>query len=458
MILKNQMLRCALGLGAAALAFASGAEAQTKFCQTINLRSGQVGGLPGLPGQADDTIKRHPTIENTGQPITNAAFTAANWFLPAQSGPPAFVINPVSPPWINSLPCDPLARWINWEIDPFFAGSALYTMPFDIQPSCIQKVYLDICWAVDDSLGDPYTGDPNPVGLYINGAATTPVVSGGAYTPHTTMNGIDITSLVTSGQNWISLYQRDAGVSVSGLIFSATIRVECCCEQITFRSGQSGGVPGLPGQLDDIVNRHPTVISSGLPLSNSPFNAGTWFNPAQTGPKAYVINSISPPWDPTLACDPLARWINWDQSPFNAASVLYAVPINVTSSSILGGTLNLCWAQDDILGDPTGWGGANAMGVYLNGTALPISGGLYTQSTISNINLNGILQPGTNWLYFYQRDLGVSVSGLIFSGTIDVKCGNPCPDPNPCYADCDGDGVLSIDDFICFQTYFALGC
>ncbi len=32
------------------------------------------------------------------------------------------------------------------------------------------------------------------------------------------------------------------------------------------------------------------------------------------------------------------------------------------------------------------------------------------------------------------------------------------PGTGPCYADCDGDGVLSIDDFICFQTYFALGC
>ncbi len=28
--------------------------------------------------------------------------------------------------------------------------------------------------------------------------------------------------------------------------------------------------------------------------------------------------------------------------------------------------------------------------------------------------------------------------------------------PNPCYPDCDSDGVLSIDDFICFQTLFAL--
>jgi hypothetical protein len=30
--------------------------------------------------------------------------------------------------------------------------------------------------------------------------------------------------------------------------------------------------------------------------------------------------------------------------------------------------------------------------------------------------------------------------------------------PGPCYADCDGDGSLTIDDFICFQTYFAIGC
>jgi hypothetical protein len=26
------------------------------------------------------------------------------------------------------------------------------------------------------------------------------------------------------------------------------------------------------------------------------------------------------------------------------------------------------------------------------------------------------------------------------------------------YADCDGDGALTIDDFICFQTFFAIGC
>ncbi len=31
------------------------------------------------------------------------------------------------------------------------------------------------------------------------------------------------------------------------------------------------------------------------------------------------------------------------------------------------------------------------------------------------------------------------------------------PDAPECYPDCDGDSVLTIDDFICFQTFFALG-
>ncbi len=31
-------------------------------------------------------------------------------------------------------------------------------------------------------------------------------------------------------------------------------------------------------------------------------------------------------------------------------------------------------------------------------------------------------------------------------------------DQNSCYADCDGNGILNIDDFICFQTFYAIGC
>jgi CHRD domain len=39
-------------------------------------------------------------------------------------------------------------------------------------------------------------------------------------------------------------------------------------------------------------------------------------------------------------------------------------------------------------------------------------------------------------------------------GEIRGQLGAP---PVPCFADCDGSGALSIDDFICFQTNYALG-
>ncbi len=88
-------------------------------------------------------------------------------------------------------------------------------------------------------------------------------------------------------------------------------------------------------------------------------------------------------------------------------------------------------------------------------------------------------EPSGNQLWIQQfgtsqRDL---VSGLAFDGSGGLWLGGLTQgsfagtNPNPgtfdiviarfqssCYSDCDGDGVLSIDDFICFQTLFALGC
>ncbi len=56
-------------------------------------------------------------------------------------------------------------------------------------------------------------------------------------------------------------------------------------------------------------------------------------------------------------------------------------------------------------------------------------------------------------------------SGELFAGGVFGAAGGGqafhlarwgCPDA-PCQADCDDSGVLTIDDFICFQTYFVLG-
>ncbi len=452
----NPMMKIGVSMLACFSAF-SAAHAQTKPCQplTITLRSGQVGGVPGLPGQVDSNVKRTLAVDTTGGPLSATPFTPS-WFFPTPTMP-AFVIAPYLPFWTPTLPCDPDARWINWEIDATNYGSTLYEIPFTLPPGVYQKVTLDICWAVDDTLGDPYANEPNPVGLYVNGAPTSPTVSGGNYAAQTTVSNIDITALVNAGSNSLFFYQRDAGALVSGLIFSATIHAECPCETITFRSGQSGGVPGLPGQSDDSVRWNPNLEATAAPLSGTPFNAA-WFAGAQGGAAASVVSPISPPWVFPLPCDAAARWINFSPSPFNWSSTLYAMPINVASTNIASASLSLCWAADDNIGDAAA-GGPNPSGVYLNGQALPITGGnIYNQTTVSNVNVSGILQPGVNWLYFYQRDTAISASGIIFSGQIDIRC-NPCDPTLPkCYADCDGDGVLDINDFICFQTYYAIGC
>jgi hypothetical protein len=195
---------------------------------------------------------------------------------------------------------------------------------------------------------------------------------------------------------------------------------------ITLRSGQVGGVPGLPGQFDDIVTYLPTNPPGG-PVSASPFTPGD-FAGAASGPIAELINA-HPAWTPGIS-DTNARWINFNAdrggtagtAPTfygNPGSSLYAVPFFVPGSGPLLATLNLELAVDDFLGD-WAYSGANPAGVYINGSALPLYttanyGAPTTYSTTMTVN-----GGSTNYLYFYQRDGGVLVSGIIFSAVIDV--------------------------------------
>ncbi len=57
-------------------------------------------------------------------------------------------------------------------------------------------------------------------------------------------------------------------------------------------------------------------------------------------------------------------------------------------------------------------------------------------------------------LVFRSRTLspGGGGEGFGLDNLLGVTAGGP-----ECYPDCDGDTVLTIDDFICFQTFFALG-
>ena len=197
-------------------------------------------------------------------------------------------------------------------------------------------------------------------------------------------------------------------------------------EVITVRSGQVGGLPGLAGQADDIVTNLPNNPPGGQ-VSASPFTPAD-FAGAVSGPAAQVINAYSV-WTPGLS-DPLARWINWsaDITPQpdgtvsgtgygNPGSALYAVPFVVTTPGATFATLNLELAVDDALGD---WfvAGPNPDGLYINGVSTGYQGGNYATPTFHTQVIP--VSTGLNYLYFYQRDLGVLVSGLIFSATLTV--------------------------------------
>lgn len=214
-----------------------------------------------------------------------------------------------------------------------------------------------------------------------------------------------------------------------GLALTLTIAAgsaAAATQTITLRSGQVGGLPGLAGQPDDIVTFLPNN-PPGLPISGSPFTPGDFAGAASGGP-AHVINPIFP-WTLTIS-DPQARWINFDGSFVNPdgspgsglgtpGSCLYAVPFNITLASITNATLSLEFAVDDHLGDFS-FGGGNPDGLYINGIPTGYAGGNYATPTFHFQNITSMVNPGLNYLYFYQRDLGVSISGLIFSARIDV--------------------------------------
>ncbi|MFN0136509.1 MAG: dockerin type I domain-containing protein [Phycisphaerae bacterium] len=240
----------------------SAAAASAQPCETIILRSGQVAGLPGSPGQLDDIVRRHATVALSGQ-LSATPFNAA-WFNPAQTGPAAMVVG-AYPGWITSLPCDPQARWINYN-DNDFHDSVLYAIPFDITSPCIENATIELCWAVDDSLGDP-SGGANTTGVYVNGLATAPVISGGTHTTHSTATRT-ITGQVIPGLNWLYLYQRDIGAHAAGIIFSARIDIECdpCCFECP--PGVTPQVIGYEAGRDDSFAGPVDPVSPRVPLSN----------------------------------------------------------------------------------------------------------------------------------------------------------------------------------------------
>lgn len=157
--------------------------------------------------------------------LSPSPFTAAD-FAAACGGRPAVVINP-HPAWLQSLPCDPLAKWIG--VDPVGTPtSALYCQNFNVQTCCIASAWLSFCWAGDDALGDGIYGGPNLDGVYINGLPVVPSINTGSYAAQTVAGPVDVAPLLHCGTNSLQIYNRDAALIISGIIYRASLDITEC--------------------------------------------------------------------------------------------------------------------------------------------------------------------------------------------------------------------------------------
>jgi hypothetical protein len=136
-----------------------------------------------------------------------------------------------------------------------------------------------------------------------------------------------------------------------------------------------------------------------------------------------------------------------------ASNIAVYDPVTGAWSALGSGTNNIVWAL----------------------TALPngdlVAGGDFT--TAGGVSANYIARwNGSAW-----SALGTGMNGsvselttlsnedLVAGGQFTIAGGNVsywfarygCPKPPACYADCDANSQLNIDDFICFQTLYALG-
>lgn len=220
---------CAVRLVAGLVMLGAGLTSSAS-AETIILRSGQVGGVPGTVGQPDDIMTWGGAVFAPG-PLSASPFTAADFNNTVSS--PAVVVQP-HPAWVPGLSFDPLARWVGTRLFsstfPYGAtSSTLYRVPFTVTTTGITSAFITIAWACDDGLGDLLYGGANPVGAYLrdgfgNVTALTPV-AGLGFGSQSLVTGYNITGAITTGLNELFLYQRDQGGAPSGTIFSAEIVV-----------------------------------------------------------------------------------------------------------------------------------------------------------------------------------------------------------------------------------------
>ncbi len=179
-------------------------------------------------------------------------------------------------------------------------------------------------------------------------------------------------------------------------------------ETITVRSGN-----GSVGGMDGAVRFVPGPPNSGIASAFTPAD----FLAARLGTSAAIVARNSA-WTTGLVADAAARWVAPTAAGASeGSSALYAIEFLVGTAQPGLTTLDLDYAVDNVLGF-----GPN-VGVYVNEVPMAGStGGWYTSNYSLSHDLTGLVQPGSNWLYFNATDQG-GPSGLLFSATVSVESG-----------------------------------
>lgn len=148
-----------------------------------------------------------------------------------------------------------------------------------------------------------------------------------------------------------------------------------------------------------------------------------------TGTQQVGYAAVGDKWHASLWSGTASSWVDlnpasaeqsWAGATTGSQQVGWAVVGGVTRSSLWSGTAE-SW-EDLSLALNGSWSESFALGIWSDGTMLYVAG------------------------YGYNKDMERS-EALLWTRPIATAC----------YPDCDGSGALDIDDFVCFQTLYALG-
>src|SRR5882672_528010 len=199
-------------------------------------------------------------------------------------------------------------------------------------------------------------------------------------------------------------------LSVAVLVMWLAAGVELRADQtVVVRSGN-----GTIGSQDSLIHVLPFRTTGDI--TPTPAN----FSDAQSSPQAYVVTPYGA-YIPSLPSDPNAKWIAVNTN-LPAGSALFAMPFQVTDSTITAASLAFHFAVDN---------GAN--GVFINVTRImrnSLDGDYHAEFRFVRNDIAPLLIPNaTNWIYVNMSDYGV-IAALIFNATITTQGTSKDVQPN----------------------------